>query len=179
MGFFFVYLTLLFQKRKSDEVKEESSSTESLSIFKMLANLIFGFIVLFIGSSLSVDSSLILVESLSLSERFAGVFILSLSTSLPELATSLQAVLKKEGGIALGNIVGSNLFNTLFILGSASVLRPLSFSGGLYYDYFFMLVVTLMLCFILLIFKRIPKAVFVLFIVFYCFYISFVFGAFS
>ena len=79
--------------------------------------------------------------------------------------------------MALGNIIGSNLFNTLFILGSASVLNPLHFSKTLYYDYFFMLIVTLVLYVLLLTFKNIPKTVFGLFVVSYFFYIAFVSGA--
>ena len=177
LGIFFVYLIFLFQKRKSNQ-PEELCEIKNFSIFKALRDLTLGFVVLFAGSSLAVDASLNLVKIFSLSERFAGVFILSLSTSLPELATSLQAAFKKEGGMALGNIIGSNLFNTLFVLGSASVLSPLHFSRTLYYDYFFMLIVTLILYLTLLTFKNIPKTVFGLFIISYFFYIAFVSGAF-
>ena len=136
LGVFFVYLIFLFQRRKDKEVKTASLNGK-FSLWKDFVGLILGFVILFIGSSLAVDSSLDMVEALSLSERFAGVFILSFSTSLPELATSLQAAFKKEGGMVLGNIVGSNIFNTLFVLGSASLINPLYFSKGLYYDYFF------------------------------------------
>ena len=176
LGFFAFYLKLLFRKRKTEEalpLKKEAP----LSILKAGAYLIFGFAFLFIGSSWSVDSSLNIVKALSLSERFAGVFILSLSTSLPELVTSFQAVLKKEGGMALGNIIGSNLFNTLFILGSASALKPLHFSTGIYADYFFMLAVTLFLSLSFFIFKSIPKIIFGGFIISYFVYILFVSGS--
>ncbi len=177
LGVFVLYLALLLQKRKSAPPKEAFEATD-FSLFKALRDLAFGFAVLFAGSSLAVDSSLSIAQALSLSERFAGVFILSLSTSLPELATSLQAAFKKEEGMALGNIIGSNLFNTVFILGSAGAISPIYFSAPLYYDYFFMLAVTLILYIALLIFKNIPKAVFGAFIVTYFIYISFVSGAF-
>ena len=178
LGIFSIYFVLLFRQRKSTK-QEELSLDKNFSLFKSLKDLTLGFVVLFIGSSLAVDSSLNLVKTLSLSERFAGVFILSLSTSLPELAASLQAAFKKEGGMALGAIVGSNIFNILFVLGSASMLNPLHFSQGLYHDYFFMLFVTLILYFNLLIFKNIPKVVFGLFIISYFVYIAFVSGVLS
>ena len=178
LGIFFVYLALLFQKRKSEKQKV-SLEIKGFSLWKSLGKLLFGFIVLFTGSSLAVDSSLNLVEAVGLSERFAGVFILSLSTSLPELAASLQAVFKKEGEMALGNIIGSNIFNTLFVLGSAGLLNPIHFSKEIYFDYFFMLAITLILCFFLFFFERIPKIVFCFFIVSYFIYITFVSGALS
>lgn len=175
--FFFAYLFLLFQKRKEESLEPPPSEAQEFSPFKAVRGLIIGFALLFAGSSLAVESSMNIVQALSLSERFAGVFILSLSTSLPELSTSLQASYKKEGEMALGNIVGSNIFNTLFVLGSAGVLAPLRFSKGLFYDYFFVLVVTGALWLNLLLFKKIPRAVFVLFAASYFLYIAFVSGA--
>lgn len=178
LGVFSAYLVLLFQKRKNEDVSLKGDVLDrKFSVFKALGILVFGFATLFVGSSLAVDSSLDIVESLSLSERFAGVFILSISTSLPELATSLQAVFKKEGEMALGNIVGSNIFNTLFVLGSAGLLSSLQFSKELYYDYFFVVLVTLLLWFALLFFKNIAKVVFTFFIAVYFLYIVFVSGA--
>ncbi len=173
IGIFTLYLVLLFQKRKKPS-QEVLPLDKHFSIKKSFLALAVGFVLLFAGSSLSVDSSLNLVETFSLSERFAGVFILSLSTSLPELAASLQSVLKKEGGMALGNIVGSNIFNTLFVLGSAGLFKPLHFSKELYYDYFFMIFVTGLLALSLFFFKKIPKILFGFFIVSYFFYIVFV-----
>ena len=175
LAVFTVYMFFLFKQRK-EEKEEVLGQPASFSLAKSLVLLVFGFAALFTGSSFAVDSSLNLVKAFSLSEKFAGVFILSLSTSLPELATSLQAVFKKEGEMALGNIVGSNIFNTLFVLGSAGLLKPLRFSTGLYSDYFFMTIVTLILFLSLLFFKTIPKALFAGFIVSYFIYISFVSG---
>ena len=177
LGIFSIYLWCLFRKHK-DGPREQVSSPANSSLFQSLTILVLGFVTLFVGSSLAVNSSLSLVKAFSLSERFAGVFILSLSTSLPELATTLQAAFKKEGEMALGNIVGSNLFNTLFVLGSASLLHPLYFSKGLYFDYWFMVLVTLVLWLTLLFFKSVPKMIFGGFIVSYFFYIAFVSGAF-
>ena len=170
--FFAGYLFLLFKKRKQEKQSQQALST-SFSVSKALIFLLAGFGLLFIGSSFTVDSSIALVKALSLSEKFAGVFILSLSTSLPELATTLQAGLKKEQEMALGNIIGSNLFNTLFVLGSASLINAMPFLD-FYGDYFFMCAIYALLFIGLLKFKKIPKAVFILFILAYVAYISIV-----
>ena len=170
---FFIYVALLFRDRKLDQ---ESSQKELMPELRPRLSFVFlflGFAVLFLGSSLAVDSSLNLVKALSLSEKFAGLFILSLSTSLPELAAVLQASFKKESDIALGGIVGSNIFNTLFVLGTAVGFSSLSFVN-LYTDYFFMAAVNLALFFCLLFFKKIPKSIFIVFIFFYFFYITFI-----
>ena len=161
------YLFLLFKKRKQQSPKTLEAR---FSVPKALFFLIAGFCLLFIGSSLAVDSSIALVKAFSLSEKFAGIFILSLSTSLPELATTLQAGLKKEQEMAVGNIIGSNLFNTLFVLGSASLINDMPFLD-FYGDYFFMFAIYTLLFASFLIFKKIPKAVFILFILAYITYI--------
>ena len=175
LSVFVIYMFFLFKQRKEEQA-ETADLPSSFSLGKTLAFVILGFVFLFIGSSLAVDSSLALVKAFSLSEKFAGVFILSLSTSLPELAATLQAVFKKEGEMALGNVIGSNIFNTMFVLGSASLLKPLQFLPDLYSDYFFMCFVTVILFLSLLFFKTVPKLIFAGFILSYFIYISFVSG---
>ena len=169
---FFIYVVLLFRDRQESQ-SEKLSLKPELRPFYAFLFLIIGFAVLFLGSSLAVDSSLNLVKTLSLSEKFAGIFILSLSTSLPELASVLQASFKKESDIALGGIIGSNIFNTFFVLGTAGLLSSLSFLN-LYSDYFFMTAVNLALFLCLLFFKKIPKSIFIAFIGLYFLYIAFI-----
>ena len=169
LSVFSAYLFLLFKNRKSEE-EEPISLDSNFSPSKALLLLITGFLLLFAGSSLAVDSSIELVKALSLSEKFAGVFILSLSTSLPELAACLQAGIKKEKEMVLGSVIGSNLFNTLFVLGSACLIKSMSFAG-LYGDYFFMSLVYSLLFLSLLAFKKAPKWIFILFILSYTIYI--------
>ncbi|MBC6415144.1 MAG: sodium:calcium antiporter [Bdellovibrionales bacterium] len=170
---FFIYVILLFKNKKEEK---QYSLDAKFRLINSLIFLILGFIGLFLGSSLAVDSSMELVQIFSLDEKFAGVFILSLSTSLPELASALQASFKKEGEIALGSIIGSNIFNTLFVLSIAAFIQPLSFLG-LYYDYFFMLGVSVLLFLCLLFFRKIPKFIFLSFICLYFVYIGFTFQA--
>ena len=175
LGIFCLYLFILFHKRKN-ETPNANFNSKTFSPFKATGFLVLGFLILFAGSSLAVESSLKLVKAIGLSEHFAGIFILSLSTSLPELAASLQAAFKKEGDIALGNIIGSNIFNTLFVLGSASLIRPLSLSKEIYYDGAFMFLITLALWFCILVFKSLPKIVCGIFIFLYFIYIAFASG---
>jgi len=170
LAVFLVYVILLFRGRRESESEEGVLEPELQPLYSFIF-LIIGFAVLFLGSSLAVDSSLNLVKAFSLSEKFAGLFILSLSTSLPELASVLQASIKKESDIALGGIIGSNIFNTLFVLGTAGWLSSLSFVN-LYSDYFFMAAVNVSLFLCLLFFKKIPKSIFLVFIALYFIYIG-------
>ena len=169
---FLFYVVLLFRNRKDSQSDKEVLKPEIHPLYSFCF-LIIGFVVLFLGSSLAVDSSLKLVKAFSLSEKFAGLFILSLSTSLPELASVLQASLKKESDIALGGIIGSNIFNTLFVLGTAGLFNSLAFLD-LYDDYFFMAAVNAALFFCLFFFKKIPKIIFIIFIALYFLYIAFI-----
>ena len=169
---FLFYVVLLFRNRKDSQNNGEAVKPELNPLYSSCF-LIIGFAVLFLGSSLAVDSSLNLVKAFSLSEKFAGLFILSLSTSLPELASVLQASLKKESDIALGGIIGSNIFNTLFVLGTAGLFNSLSFLN-LYNDYFFMTAVNAALFFCLFFFKKIPKIIFIAFIALYFLFIAFI-----
>ena len=172
LSFFFIYVVLLFRDRRDNESEGGALKPELRPLYSFCF-LIVGFSVLFLGSSLAVDSSLNLVKAFSLSEKFAGLFILSLSTSLPELASVLQASLRKESDIALGGIIGSNIFNTLFVVGTAGLFSSLSFLN-LYTDYFFMTAVNVALFLCLFFFKKIPKSIFPVFIVLYFLYIGFI-----
>jgi cation:H+ antiporter len=95
--------------------------------FQALKALI-GIVMLVIGAKLMVDNAVTIAREFGISELVIGVTIVAFGTSLPELATSLVAAFKKEPDISLGNIIGSNIFNTCFILGGVSVLHPLPVS---------------------------------------------------
>jgi cation:H+ antiporter len=87
-----------------------------------------GIVMLILGAKLMVDNAVAIARTFEISELVIGVTIVAFGTSLPELATSLVAAFKREADISLGNIIGSNIFNTCFILGGVSVLRPLPVS---------------------------------------------------
>ena len=187
---FIFYLILLFKQRKPEkaaathtEKKQTASSPEKKQaipsplskkeLFLCLFGLTMGFLCLFTGSVLTVKSSAELGRVFGLTEKFIGVFILSVGTSLPELAVSLQSALKKQGEMALGNVAGSNMFNTFFVLGSAGLIRPITVSSGfLFLDYPVLLAVTLLLLTILFICKSLPRAVSGGFLILYFAYIA-------
>lgn len=157
LAVFVSYLILSFQKRKQEDNSVlENLPAPSLSLTMSLLYLLFGFLSLFFGSNFAIDSSIEVARSLSLSQKFVGIFMLSVGTSLPELATCLVAAFRKEVDMLVGSIVGSNIFNTLFIVGSASLLQPLKVSSGFYPDYLFSLFVIFVLWLVLFKFKRLP-----------------------
>ena len=88
-----------------------------------------GLAAVILGGQLVVDSSVAIAQAWGLSETFIGLTIIAMGTSLPELVTSVVAARKGESGLALGNVVGSNLFNLMFILGMSSAIRPIAVAG--------------------------------------------------
>lgn len=120
---FLVYL-LKFQKQAvEDEAPEDD---EALPVSKMILFLVLGGIGLWGGSELLVKGAKGMAEYYGVSQRVIGVTIVSIGTSIPELAASIIAVLKKEKAISLGNLIGSNIFNIFAVLGITSMITPLS-----------------------------------------------------
>ena len=89
---------------------------------------------LIIGGNLFVDNATLIAKGLGVSDKFIAITILAGGTSMPELATCVVAAAKKKGQLALGNIIGSNVFNILLILGGSALIHPLSFDGMNYVD---------------------------------------------
>lgn len=116
-------------KNRTDESKENL-----ISVPKSLIFMIIGLAAIICGGNFVVDNASIIAKSLGLSETLIGLTIVAIGTSLPELVTSITAARKKEAGIALGNAVGSNIFNILFILGASSVLTPINVASELFID---------------------------------------------
>ena len=89
-----------------------------------------GIICVVAGAEILIDAAVIIMKTFGVSEKFIGLTIVALGTSLPELATSVVAALRKEMDISIGNLVGSNVFNILSVLGAASLVRPIAIPGG-------------------------------------------------
>ncbi|MFD2043275.1 calcium/sodium antiporter [Ornithinibacillus salinisoli] len=106
---------------------------------------LLGLTGIIIGGDLVVDNGTEIAYSWGMSETLVGLTIIAVGTSLPELVTSIVAALKKESEIALGNIVGSNIFNILFVLGITSVITPLPVNGKVFFDIKAMIVLTVLL----------------------------------
>lgn len=140
---FSVYFFYCFKSDSKDEFSETQQAT--LSITKSIALTLTGLAGLIFGGDLFVDSATALARQIGVSDKFIAVTILAGGTSLPELATSLVAAIKGKEQLALGNILGSNVFNAMMILGLSSVITPLSFASMTIVD-----IITLVLSAVLL-----------------------------
>lgn len=122
---FIAYLAYLFVLAKKG--KQEEQSTETRSTLRLLVSAVVGGVIVVWGSDITVDSATAIANAVGLSERFIGLTIVALGTSLPELVTSVTAARKGNADIAIGNIVGSNIFNILFVIGSSALIIPVVF----------------------------------------------------
>lgn len=122
---FAAYLTYLLVRAKSQPQEQEPSGQRSLWKILLLTAVGLGAIVL--GSSVAVDAACAIARLLGMSERFIGLTIVALGTSLPELFTSVTAARKGNADIAVGNIVGSNIFNILFVVGTSALITPVDY----------------------------------------------------
>ena len=121
--------------------KDRITSTEKLSSAKTTFYFLGGLSMIIVGSKLVVDSATDLSQILGVGQSFIGLTIVALGTSLPEMATSIVAAFKKEPDIAVGNMVGSNIFNIFFVLGVTAIISPISFDTALAQEIVLMLFV--------------------------------------
>ncbi|MDB9777582.1 calcium/sodium antiporter [Polaribacter sp.] len=135
---FLLYL-LRFQKATLEEDLPEDE--DALSLFYMLFYLVIGGVGLWAGSELLVKGAKAMAEDFGVSQRIIAVTVVSVGTSIPELSASIIAVIKKEKAISLGNLIGSNIFNILAVLGITSIVTPVAVLdlGLLSNDIFWML----------------------------------------
>lgn len=132
--FFIAYLVYLIYmaKKHPEDVEEEQS--KHLSIGKALLLTVIGLALVILGSDFAVDAATELARIFGMSERLIGLTIVALGTSLPELFTSVTAARKGNADIAIGNIVGSNVFNILFVVGLSSLIVPVPFAASFLID---------------------------------------------
>ncbi|GAB2774258.1 calcium/sodium antiporter [Salinimicrobium soli] len=131
--FFLIFLAYNLIVAKGGAADEEIE-TKEYSNFAAIAFIILGLAGLIIGGRLIVTSAVSLAEMIGLSERVIGLTVVSIGTSLPELATSIIAVRKKNVDIAIGNVVGSNIFNIFLILGVSGTIVPLTLQENTFFD---------------------------------------------
>ena len=150
--FFAIFLYYIFEvaRHSRDKTKQENTAVEAPSWGKNILFTLGGLAAIIFGGDLTVNSSTKIAYSFGMSETLVGLTIVAVGTSLPELITSVTAALKKQSEIALGNIVGSNIFNILFVLGAASVISPLAVDPKIVVDVVLMIILTI----VLLIFSR-------------------------
>ena len=131
LAIFIVYMWTCFQ---NGQVEEEDTPAKQRSIWLCLLMIAGGLAGLIIGGNLFVDNATELARAMGVSDKFIAITILAGGTSMPELATCVVAAAKKKGQLALGNIIGSNVFNILLILGGSALIHPLSFENITFVD---------------------------------------------
>lgn len=121
----FLFLLYIMRFQKPAVVDESSEDDELLPLYKTILFLGLGGVALWGGSELLIKGAVGMAESFDVSERIIGITVVSIGTSVPELAASIIAVIKKEKAISLGNLLGSNIFNLLAVLGITSIITPI------------------------------------------------------
>lgn len=134
-GFFLLYmLYLLYMAKKGAPMEEIPKGDKDEPLIKLLLLIVVGAVIIVWGSDITVDAATRIATFFGMSERFIGLTIVAFGTSLPELVTSVTAALKGKSDIAVGNIVGSNIFNILFVVGSAALITPVAYTAGFVVD---------------------------------------------
>ncbi len=123
---FSIFLFYVYKQLGSDKPESETA-LKDYSMLKIWSFIIFGLIGLMIGGKLVVTNAVQMTTTLGISEKIVGLTIVAAGTSLPEMATSVVAALKKNSDIAVGNIIGSNIFNIFFVLAISSLIRPINY----------------------------------------------------
>ena len=156
VGFLFIFLLLIFAwllirksrrdnlKSNEDELLEEASND---SLLKSISYLVLGIFVLKFGADYLVEGTIEIAKKFEISERVIAVTVVAIGTSIPELATSIVAALKKEDNLAVGNLIGSNIFNILAVLGVVASVQEIKLSDFaiLSFDYIWMIIITFIL----------------------------------
>lgn len=153
----FIIYTIIMGKKgeqfdKDKTIVEIQTENEQISIIKSIIFIILGIIGLKIGGDLTVENSLVIARQFNVSEKIVGLTILAIGTSLPELVTSVTAAIKGNSDIAIGNIIGSNIFNILFIIGVSALISPLKYN----FSYNIQMVVLIVSMLVLTLFPVIP-----------------------
>ncbi|MBP3951713.1 calcium/sodium antiporter [Bacillus suaedae] len=145
--FFAIFLYYVFEMARNnrDQIENTPTDTVSTSWGKNLAFTIGGLVGIVFGGNLVVENSIEIALALGMSETLVGLTIVAVGTSLPELVTSITAALKRQTEIALGNIIGSNIFNVFFILGASATIHPLAVDQKIFLDVWLMIFVTALL----------------------------------
>ncbi len=144
LGIFAVYTfrSALKQREKS---KDDTNSGKNNVYLKSIGLIGIGIILLYIGAILTVDNAVVIATEFGLSEKIIGLTVIAIGTSLPELITSIIAIRKGHSDIGIGNIIGSNIYNILMIMGVGASLGGILITADVYVDYAIMIIFSLSL----------------------------------
>lgn len=156
----FIYYTFGISKVKNDGLMKRAITAVKKEDFKEYSVLVsvimilIGLIALAIGGQWIVGSAVVIASAFGLSEALIGLTIVAIGTSLPELAASAIAAKKGQSDMAIGNVVGSNIFNIFWVLGISAIIRPIGFDSILNADIIILFAITIMLLFLVYVGKR-------------------------
>ncbi len=167
--FFIIYNFVISKVQVESQVEIQAETT-----LKIIVLIIIGLAGLISGGKLVVKNATVIAQYFHISEKIIGLTILSVGTSLPELATSIVAAIKKKPDIVVGNVIGSNIFNLIFVLGVSASIKPIAYNSSFNKD--FLLLIISSFCLFLFMFcrskhkiDRIEGSLFILIYVFYMF----------
>lgn len=167
------YMSYLFRTAQADRSQNEEKAITWKSVLKDLLVIGLGGGVVVLGSNITVDAATEIAKMIGMSEKFIGLTIVALGTSLPELVTSLTAAHKGNADMAIGNIVGSNIFNILFVLGISSVIVPVLFPQNFLVDGIIAIIAVLIFWIYALLFKRLDRKSGIIMLVTYAAYFAY------
>ena len=157
---YIVYSYISDKKQQSKTTNEnESTATPVIPIWLALIKTFGGIALMMLGAKLLVDNSIILARNWGVSEAVIGLTIVAVGTSLPELATSVMSAIRGHNDVAFGNVVGSNIYNTLFILGCTALFLPIAVPASMGTDILLMTIITAILIGVALWQKRFSRSI--------------------
>lgn len=144
-----------------EPVKEDAPKEKELNMIGAIIMIIASCAALTFGANLLIDSAVSIAKDFGVSERVISVTLVAFGTSVPELATSIMAAIRKENDIAIGNVVGSNIFNILFVIGCSALITPIeNFDFTAFsFDFYWMIIFTAILALTVIPFERIAKKI--------------------
>ncbi|SFL07123.1 cation:H+ antiporter [Lachnospiraceae bacterium KH1T2] len=165
VALFVGYIIFLMRESKNDEADENSE--KKIPMWKCVLLLIVGLVLVVAGGQAVVNSSKEIARAAGMTETLIGLTIVAVGTSLPELVTSIVATRKGETGMAIGNVLGSNIFNLLFILGFSGIIRPVEINMASVYDIMILIAISVISFIFALTSKKIVRVEGILMILIY------------
>ena len=147
---FLAYLGYLFFMTKKGDAEVEEADSKLDKVWKMIVFILIGGGLIVWGSDVTVDAATNIAKFFNMSDQLIGLTIVALGTSLPELITSVTAAKKGNADIAIGNIVGSNLFNILFVVGTTALITPVVYADSFFVDSIVAVVTMVLLWFLVM-----------------------------
>ena len=164
----FIIVRALKNKEETEDLPKE------IPVWKSIIFVVIGLAGVIFGGNWVVNSSSFIAKQLGMSDALVGLTIVAIGTSLPELVTSFVAAKKGENDIALGNVLGSNIFNILFILGLSSTILPMEIKENVLVDLIFCVAITIIVFLLCIKTKQLVRWNGIVFIVLYCLYFTYI-----